>query len=217
GFKWQKVADEMQLAACDITDAADGIKVACRYRHPMLAGDTLLEYFVNPNGELKVRHTVTPKELQPYRIGMAVQLPGPYTHFRWYGRGPHETYCDRKTGADVSLYSAAMGELQHNYMRPQENGNRTDVRWLSVADSYGGGFCLQDTTGGHMGFSAHPYSQDELDASEHIHQLPRHDAVFLQVDALQCGVGGDLPGFALLKTPYVIKPGQTYVQEFAIY
>lgn len=215
GYQWQNVADEMQLVECKIQDAKEGIEVVSRYRHKLFENEVVLRYSIHPDGKLRVAHTAAPAQ-QPYRIGMAVQLPGEYCNFTWYGRGPHETYCDRKSGADVGLYNANVEELQHNYMRPQENGNRTDVRWLKLGSAYGDGFKLTDVMGAHMGFSAHPYSQNELDACEHIHELPHHDAVYLQLDALQCGVGGDLPGFALQKTPYVIGAGQTYVQEFEI-
>ena len=216
GYRWQHAADEMRLIECKIQDQGPGILITSRYEYELFAGEVVLEYIVHPNGRVKIRHTVTPLE-QPYRIGMTAALPACYDRFTWYGRGPHETYCDRKTGADVSVYSAALDDLQHDYMRPQENGNRTDVRYLKVCDAYGGGFTLKDTTGYYLGFSAHPYSQDELDACEHIHELPRHNEVFLQIDALQCGVGGDLPGFALLKSAYIIEEGKEYTQEFEIF
>jgi beta-galactosidase len=207
----------MQLVSCDISDEGKAIRVDCRYRHALFSGETALSYRIDPSGAVSVRHEATPAAAQPYRIGMTAQLPGEYRRFAWYGRGPHETYCDRKTGADISLYSASLEELEHRYMRPQENGNRTDLRWLSARDAHGQGFVLRDLSGRHMGFSAHAYSQNELDACEHLHELPhRTDTVYLNLDAMQCGVGGDLPGFALLKTPYVIQPGKRYVQEFEI-
>lgn len=216
GNQWRSVADEMQLVECTIQDEAPGVTVISRYTHELFQGEILLVYMVHPDGRVRLCHTATPLA-QPYRIGMTAVLPEELCHFTWYGRGPHETYCDRKSGADVSRYSANLDELGHNYMRPQENGNRTDVRYLTVSDAYTQRFTLRDLTGRHMGFSIHPYSQEELDTCEHIHELPRHKEAYLQIDTLQCGVGGDLPGFALLKAPYVIHEGKTYTQEFEIY
>lgn len=216
GYQWRQVADEMKLVECKIQDVEEGIFVTSRYEHGLFQGEVVLGYVVHPDGRLTLRHRATPLQ-RPYRIGMTAVLPGRYDRFTWYGRGPHETYCDRKTGADVSLYHATLDELQHDYMRPQENGNRSDVRYLKVSGAYGEGFCVRDNTGRFLGFSAHPYSQDELDACEHIHELPRHKEVYLQIDALQCGVGGDLPGMALLKRAYVIEAGITYEQEFEIF
>jgi beta-galactosidase len=217
GFKWKNVVDELNFIECTIRDEAgeDGVKLTSRYEHKLFKGEIVLEYTVHRDGRLEVSHSAEPLD-QPYRIGMATVLPPGFDSFEWYGRGPHETYCDRKTGAPVSLCQASLAELQHDYMRPQENGNRTDVRWLSVIDDKGKGFIWADTTGEHMNFSAHPYSQDELDACEHIHELPQHSETYLQLDALQCGVGGDLPGMSLLKTPYVIQAGKRYVQRFEV-
>jgi beta-galactosidase len=218
GLAWKTVPDELELAGMEVQSQEASVLIHCRYRHPLFEGEVVLDYEIYPGGRLLVRHTACPKELQPYRIGLTAPLSGEFRHFKWYGRGPHENYCDRKTGADVSVYSADVDELGHDYMRPQENGNRCDLRWLAIEDDYGWGLSLRDTTGRHMGFSAHPYSQDELDAAEHIHELEkRNDAVFLQLDALCCGVGGDAPGFTLLKTPYAIRAGQSYVQEFELY
>ena len=61
-----------------------------------------------------------------------------------------------------------------------------------------------------------PYTQADLDAAEHLHELPRRKNLTLNLDALQCGVGGDLPGIALLKKPYMIWPGHTYTQRLRI-
>ncbi|WMJ90681.1 hypothetical protein [Anaerocolumna sp. MB42-C2] len=148
---------------------------------------------------------------------MLAQVRPDFNHFTWFGRGPYENYCDRKSASKVGLWHAALPELQHNYMRPQENGNRTDVRFLQITTPYGNGFKVQDLTGQHMGFSAQPYSQEDLDAAEHIFELPVRDSITLHIDSLQCGVGGDVPGFTLLKPPYRIHPLQEYIQEFIIY
>ncbi len=216
GFKLRHVGSEMQLISSEITDEDKNILVVNRYTHPLHSGETLLEYLISPDGRVEVGHTVTPKDIQPYRIGMETKLAANYKHVKWYGRGPHETYCDRKTGADVSIYRAEIKDLEHRYMRPQENGNRTDVRWFEVSSDYHSDFKVSDETGEHLGFSAHHYSQDALDEAQHIHELAYQDEVYLHIDALQCGVGGDLPGIALLKTPYVIATGKTYVQRFSI-
>ena len=212
---WRYVADEMQLIDCNIQDSNGEILVVVRYEHKLFAGNIVLAYYINPAGSIRVRHTAAPLD-KPFRIGMSAVIPAAYDQFCWYGRGPHESYCDRKTGADVGRYTAALKELEHNYMRPQENGNRTDVRWLKITDPHGCGFTLSDMTNAYLHFSAHRYSQDELDQCEHIYELPCHDEIYLYIDALQCGVGGDLPGFNLLKTPYVIQEGKTYIQEFEI-
>ncbi|MDL2233364.1 DUF4981 domain-containing protein [Ruminococcaceae bacterium OttesenSCG-928-L11] len=214
GIKWRGIADQMALVETVMDDVEGGIAVTTRCTHPLFDGEILLEYRVYDDGRLAVTHTARPLDT-PYRIGIVADIPGQYHRFDWYGRGPHENYCDRKSGAPVSRYRATLAQLQHDYMRPQENGNRCDVRRLLLLDDWGNGFGITDTTGLHMGFGAHPYTQEDLDVCRHIHQLPRRDAITLNLDHTQCGVGGDLPGMALLKDPYIIHPG-TYTQSFEI-
>jgi beta-galactosidase len=216
GLAWRKVPEELKLTDLAVTEEGGSVQIRCVYEHTLFAKPLLLSYTVSPDGRFRVRQEAVPAAY-PYRIGMIAALPGSLNRFQWYGRGPHETYWDRKTGARVGLYSANLGELAHNYMRPQENGNRTDVRRLMVTTPYGQGFTVRDLTGSHLGFSAHPYTQDDLDSAAHIHELPSRDFVTLNIDGYQCGVGGDMPGMALLKEPYIIHPGRTYIQDFEVY
>jgi beta-galactosidase len=216
GFKWKDVSAKMRLADIKVSREDNSITVTSCFEHPLFQGPVKLALTVEPSGRVLVRHEVTPLGT-PYRIGLLADVPGEYRFFDWYGRGPHETYWDRKTAAEVSLYHAVLEDLGHNYMRPQENGNRSDVRYLHISNAYGQGFTVRDTTGLYLGFAAHPYTQDDLDQTDHIHELPKRGNITLNIDALQCGVGGDMPGMALLKDPYVIHPGKPYVQEFEIF
>jgi beta-galactosidase len=100
-------------------------------------------------------------------------------------------------------------ELEHKYMRPQENGARCDLDLLSLS---GGGkkFILRDLSGQGMIFSARRYTNEALDAAEHIHELKAEDLTALNIDGAMCGVGGDLPGMAVLHKAYTLPAGQTY-------
>jgi beta-galactosidase len=99
--------------------------------------------------------------------------------------------------------------LHHDYMRPQENGNRTRVRWLE-AQSPAGTLRANDVTGELLGFTAWPYTQEALDAAEHIHELKHTDEVTVNIDRQQRGVGGDLPGVAALLPAYRMPGGRPY-------
>ena len=72
-------------------------------------------------------------------LGMNLQMPRQYDQLSWLGRGPHESYADRKTSAFVGLYSGPVAGQYYPYLRPQENGNKTDVRWFAVTDGNGNG------------------------------------------------------------------------------
>ncbi len=99
-------------------------------------------------------------------------------------------------------------ELEHPYMRPQENGTRCDNKTLLLE---GAGKALEITTlGGAFLFSAWRYTQTELDKAEHQHELKHGDTTTLSLDGAMRGVGGDLPGATALHEPYILKPKQEY-------
>jgi len=103
---------------------------ACEYTYIVYgSGDVLLD-----------THIVPGQNLPPLpRIGLQMVLPGGYEHLAWYGRGPHETHADRKEGAQVGVYRGTVDEQYEPYIVPQENGNKTDVRWVSLTDDRGMG------------------------------------------------------------------------------
>ena len=92
-------------------------------------------------------------------------------------------------------------------MRPQENGNRSRVRWLEATGSWGL-LRADDVTGGLLGFTAWPYTQEALDEAEHIHDLAHTTEVTINIDRQQRGVGGDVPGLAALLPPYRMPAGE---------
>jgi len=94
-------------------------------------------YTVYGSGEIAVETTVTPdggNVPKLPRFGMQMAVPGRFDRLTWLGRGPHETYWDRKTGAAFGLYSGPVDENVYEYVRPQENGNKSDVRWMALTD-----------------------------------------------------------------------------------
>jgi beta-galactosidase len=123
------------------------------------------------------------------RIGMQMAMPAEFDTMRWYGRGPHETYWDRKTGAAVGLYSGKVDELVHPYIRPQENGNRTDVRWVALTNRDGAGLLAVGLP--LLYVSAWPYTMEDLEKAEHTYDLPKRDTITVNLDYRQRGVGGD--------------------------
>ena len=97
-------------------------------------------YSVEPGGVLTVELRYEPGEgkipLLP-KVGMQLGLPKGYDRIEWYGRGPQETYCDRKTGGEIALHARTLEEFIYAYIRPQDNANRTDVRWVRFLDASG--------------------------------------------------------------------------------
>jgi beta-galactosidase len=164
----------------------------------------LLTYDITPDGSVLATHSLTPRK-EMLRLGFTLALPDVQT-VRWFGKGPHENYIDRNHGAWTAVHELPIAELHHNYMRPQENGNRTRVRWLEATGSMGT-LRAQDDTGALLGFTAWPYTQRALDEAEHIHELTFTQQVTLNIDRQQRGVGGDSPGIAALLPEYRMPAG----------
>jgi beta-galactosidase len=149
------------------------------------------------------------------RLGMTMTMPGDFTRVTWFGRGPHESYSDRKTGAAIGLYDGTIWEQHHPYIRPQENGNKVDVRWIAVTDEGGNGLlAIGDPL---LSTSVHQYLLSDLDYEDenlkHNYDVKPRDLVTWNLDLRQMGVGGDDSWGAKPHPPYRI-PAQRYSYGF---
>ncbi len=139
------------------------------------------------------------------RLGMRMILPEDYTNLKYYGRGPWENYSDRKESAFVGLYEQSTAEQLFPYVRPQESGNKCDVRWLELTDNEGVGLRIEGLQP--LSVSAMPYRTEDLDPGLTKKQMhysdvePRREVV-LCVDLAQRGVGGDQSWGAQPHEPY---------------
>ena len=139
------------------------------------------------------------------RLGMRMILPEYYTNLKYYGRGPWENYADRKESSFVGLYEQLTSEQLFPYVRPQESGNKCDVRWLELTDSEGVGLRIEGLQP--LSISAMPHRAEDLDPGLTKKQMhysdvePRREVV-LQVDLAQRGVGGDQAWGAQPHDPY---------------
>ncbi len=143
------------------------------------SGDVLIEGRFEPRGELP--------ELP--RFGMQMTLPPAFDSFVWYGRGSHETHWDRKDGARVGLYKGSVDDQFVDYSKPQENGNKTDVRWIALRNDRGVG--LMTVGMPLLSVSAHHYTTEDLEQASHSYKLARQPYIILNIDDKQMGVGGD--------------------------
>ncbi|GGU32651.1 glycoside hydrolase family 2 TIM barrel-domain containing protein [Streptomyces daghestanicus] len=150
-------------------------------------------YTVFGNGEIKVGHTLRPGAANlPYipEVGSLLFLPRRLDRLHWYGRGPEENHWDRNTGTDVGRYSGTVAGQWSGYIRPQENGNKTDVRWVALTDRSGAG--LLATGEPLLEVNASHFTPEDLSAGvRHDYQLTPRDAVVLRLNHRQMGVGGD--------------------------
>ena len=163
------------------------------------------------SGEVSIDMSINPDENLPPlpRIGLQLIVPKDYSFVSWYGRGPHENYQDRKEGAMINFYSMTVDELYVPYIMPQENGNRTDVRWVCLKNEEG--FGLMIVAPNLMEFSAHYFSALDLTEAKHTHELIKRDKIFLHIDYKQRGLGGascgpdTLPKYEIYPEPVRFK------------
>lgn len=195
-----------------ITDENDKVTVTLRWL-TVLSEVLKAEFSVNADGSISVVADFRTKLISLLKNGFNLKINKSFSNYNWYGRGPFEAYCDRKIGQKIGNFSAKVEKMDHFYMRPQENGNRTDVRCLTVLNDSGNGFSVKSETP--FEFSAHTYSFNKLEKAEHINELSDDSNISLTLDSRVRGVGGDLPGCALLHNRYKLKPGN-YIFKFII-
>jgi beta-galactosidase len=161
-------------------------------------------YTVSGDGDIVLEHTLTPSRPLPFlpRVGVRLTLPGDLETFTWYGRGPLETYADRKWGMAVGVYRGPVREQYFPYPKPQENGNKTDVRWAALSDAEVG---LLVVGMPQFNVSAHYCTAEDFAAAAHTCEIRWRPEITLNLDYAQSGLGGASCGPGTLPQ-YLIQP-----------
>ena len=172
-------------------------------------------YRISGTGEMVVDHRVWIDPSLPYvpRVGVELSLPAGFENLAWYGRGPHENYVDRKSGAAMGRYQSTVDGQFTPYVYPSESGGKEDMRWLALTDSNGAGLLVVGLDPLH--FDALHYSIRDLEAAHHPYALTRCNEVILHLDGRHMGVGGDNGWNAQVHDEYLIWPGK-YQYRFAL-
>ncbi|GGR37316.1 glycoside hydrolase family 2 TIM barrel-domain containing protein [Streptomyces griseomycini] len=175
-------------------------------------------YTVFGNGEIKVDNTLRPGAADlPYipEVGTMLFLPRGLDRLHWYGRGPEENHWDRHTGTDVGLYSGTVAEQWTPYIRPQENGNKTDVRWAALTDRDGAGLLVSGEP--LLEVNASRFTPEDLSRGvRHDYQLTPRDEVVLRVNHRQMGVGGDNSWGAHTHDEFKLFADRTYSYTYRL-
>lgn len=171
--------------------ASSHVKIISEFLVPAGKSHQTIEYVVYGNGDIVVYNRFEAGMELPDlpRFGMQMSIPGEFNNLTWYGRGPHESYWDRKTSAAVGLFSGKVADLIHPYIRPQECANRTDVRWLTLTDQNGMGWLVVGDP--LLSASAWPFTQADLERAEHTFELIFQNEITVNLDFKQMGLGGD--------------------------
>ncbi|WP_069658799.1 glycoside hydrolase family 2 TIM barrel-domain containing protein [Arcticibacter eurypsychrophilus] len=168
------------------------IKISSNYTLIKGKAKAQVVYTLNGDGVLKVDYSLNPSAGLPNipKVGMQVGIRRNYEQISWYGRGPVENYLDKRYGFDAAIYTLPISSFMEPYVYPQENGNRTDVRWMQLADAKQGSSLLV-VADSLLSMSAWPYTEAEIVRAKHWHLLKDAGFLTLNIDLIQMGVGGN--------------------------
>lgn len=187
----------LKLTKFDARNVEGMAVVEALYEMPEVKATLQLTYRVNGAGEMSVTEQMTADKTAdaPYlfRFGMTLSMPARYDRVVYYGRGAHENYADRLSSAPLGCYQQRVADQYHReYVRPQESGTKSDVRWWRVCDSAGAGLTILSQAP--FSASALPYATADLDVTnfppqQHSGTLAARDATFVNIDLRQSGLG----------------------------
>ena len=210
---WKNAGRDAKLQHIEVAEAGQTATVTATYRMEELDADLQTLYKITPDGKVQVTMHFTPgkKPLSEMpRLGMRMILPAEYEMMTWLGRGPQETYADRKTGALIGLYNATVWEQFHPYVRAQETANHCDVRWVALRNATGEGLLVVGEEP--LSVSAWNFPMEDIEyrpsqmERRHGGSIQKKDMVWLNIDHKQMGVGGDNTWGAQVHPEYTITP-----------
>jgi len=213
---------ELKLTSLNAVEKDKMVYVEATYEMPEVSGKLELKYVINNMGEIKVSQKLiadkTADVSDMFRFGMKFEMPAGYSTIHYYGRGPVENYSDRKYSQFVGLYNQNVCEQFYPYIRPQETGTKSDIRWWkqTTIGGTGLGFASDDV----FSASALNYTVDALDDGfakdqRHTPEVPKSDFVGICIDKMQMGLGCINSWGALPLEQYRI-PYQDYEFNFMI-
>lgn len=197
---WKELSEQRRVTSLDLRREADGGRSAV-VEFTLGRGETLgaakfrSTYRMNGDGSVSMTADFIPVKQDlppPYRVGLMFDLPADLDTAEWYGRGPHETYVDRKVGAPIGIWRGALADQPHDYSRPQETGNKVDVRWMELS---GAGHGLHVEGIGPLMMNALPFAYSKLyrrsPGTWKWTDITPGPSGTLLVDTTQWGIGGD--------------------------
>ena len=189
---WKTAQENLASTTAQIESKVEGNVAIVSVTRDIHSGKATLQlsYTVYPDGKLKVSYelNIAEKTLEPLRVGLQGQLSG-VKNVTYFGRGPQENYSDRNDGIFLGTWNSSVEDMMVQYVFPQENGNRTDVRWIKLTDAKGKGLLVKGEQP--LSVSVWNTTQQQLNDSKHIGEPQMLDgAVTVNLDLVQAGVGG---------------------------
>lgn len=215
---WRIAHQDMQCTSCSATvdHALRSVEIKVTTTLPKVSAHWETTYVLYGTGDIEVKANFRPEKTdlpKLVRLGMQMTLPAGFERISWLGPGPQESYSDRKD-AMVGRYSGTVEQqFCGDYTKPGETGNKVDVRWVSLANSRGDGLLAVGEP--FLSVNALHYGTEDLNAGKHAFELPHRDAITLNLDLKQQGVGGDDSWGAWPHEPFLI-PCQEYSYSFRL-
>lgn len=182
----------IKLEKISVTSISDGI-VEIKSNYTCIEGRAKLnlDYKINGNGVIKVEYELDAAANLPNipKIGMQCGVLNTYSYVSWFGKGPYDNYLDRNYASDVGRYSLPIEKMYEPYIKPQECGNRTDVRWMLLTDKSSNGLFV--TSDSLLSMSAWQFTEQNLYNATHTNELKKASYITLNIDYKQMGVGGN--------------------------
>jgi len=187
---------EMKLTKLENAIENGQVVVKAEYDINAVTGKLFLTYTINNTGSILVNQKLLAakdaKVAEMFRFGMRLQMPYHFDCSNYYGRGPLENYVDRNHVTDLGLYQQTADEQFYPYIRPQETGNKTDIRWWKQVNAAGQGLLIRSDAP--LSMSALHYTMESLDDGwqkdqRHSPEVPKSDATNVCIDQAQMGLG----------------------------
>lgn len=230
---WKEAWESAKLVKYSATETAEGISVRAEFTSAAPEANYLITYLINGGGEIKLTFDLDPVDMtlpKIPRLGFQVKMDEEYNYLKYYGKGPHDTYLDRQESGKMGIWAFRVSDQKFPYVRPQEFGNKTDVRWVTLLDENGNGLMVSNDWP--ISTSAWQYAPEALDfvpdprgqeSSSGLVPLPSGNAAGLQpsgyitwnIDFMQMGLGGDTSWGRHVHDEYTI-PAQKYSYGFSL-
>jgi len=211
---WKKASDQYTVKKVEIEDLKNLVTINIQRKVKGIKNHVITRYEIDGRGNIEVFNQMTPKR-EAIKIGTTFDMTKDYQYLTWYGKGYHEHYDDREKGAKVGVYECHISEYIHNYVRPQENSNRTDIRWLTLTTKEGEGLMFEEVGESLLNVSAWPYTLEDLDEATHIHELRSRETVTVNIDLKQQGISSYHPK-KRGNTPYKLARNKEYTYAYKI-
>ena len=220
---WKQATDEPKLKNIKVDIYSKGIGIEVFYEFPAIESTGSILYVIYGDSQILVHYKFDAGKADlpniP-KVGLSMQIPKEFDSMKWFGRGPHENYIDRKSSAKVDIYSGTVAEQYHPYIRPQESGNKTDVRWATFRNDEGDGLMVQgflSMNASHFTLEDHDHGFGKLNSGatgnikttkqqRHTINMVEQDLINLDLDLIQMGLGGEDSWWAQPLEKYQIMP-----------